>query len=299
MTEFTVVGLRVLREVAAMGSFSAAAQALGYTQSAISRQVAALEATAGGALFTRTNRGVRLTEAGAVLVRHGAAVLDQLAAAEHELASRAGRGARRVRLGGFPSAMATLVPRAITRLRGIAPELTVTLREGTTPALLRRLAAGSVDVAVVGAELDRVTREHPELAAEWLLDDPLLLAVGRAHPLATAASVTPGELARERWIIGSTDSSEPLLGAWVAADWTPEVAFTARDWAAKLGLVAAGLGVTIVPGLSAAAVPDGVLCVRIADPRASRPVLLARPASATTGEPSQAVVVALRASAAE
>jgi DNA-binding transcriptional LysR family regulator len=294
MAEFTVVGLKVLRAVAATGSFSAAGQALGYTQSAISRQVAALEAAVGAALFTRTNRGVRLTEAGAVLARHAAAVLDRLTTAERELASRTGRRARRVRLGAFPTAMAALVPRAITRLRGTSPELTVALREGTTPGLLRRVAAGTVEVAVVGAELDWVAREHPGVAAEWLLDDPLLLAVGRAHPLATVADVVPEQLAHERWIIGSSDASERLLGAWTAADWTPRVAFTARDWTAKLGLVAEGHGVTIVPGLSASAVREDVLLVRIADPGASRPVLLARPSTATTGEPAQAVVTALR-----
>lgn len=295
MSELTVAGLRVLREVAAVGSFSAAAQRLGYTQSAISRQVAGLEVVAGTPLFTRTNRGVRLTEAGALLARHAGAVLDRLAVAERELAARSGGPARRVRLGAFSTAMAALVPRAINRLSELAPELSVTLREGTTPVQLRRVAAGTLDVAVVGADLDRVAREHPEVAAEWLLDDPLLLAVGQAHPLALAPSITPDELEHEAWVIGSADSSEGLLGAWVTADWAPRVAFTARDWTAKLGLVAQGLGVTIVPRLAAHAVPKDIVLVRIADPRANRPVLVTRPAHATTGHPAQTLVTALRA----
>jgi DNA-binding transcriptional LysR family regulator len=295
MAELTVTGLRVLREVAEAGSFSAAAPRLGYTQSAISRQVAVLESIAGNPLFTRTNRGVRLTETGALLARHAAVVLDRLAVAERELAARSGGPARRVRLGAFPTAMAALVPRAIARLGDIALELSVTLREGTTPVQLRRVAAGTVDLAVLGADLGRVTREHPEVAAEWLLDDPLLLAVGPSHPLAHAPSVTPAELADEAWVIGSVDSTEGLLGAWAAAEWAPRVAFTARDWTAKLGLVAQGLGVTIVPALGARAVPRDIALVRIADPRASRPVLLARPAEATTATAAQIVVTALRA----
>lgn len=294
MPELTVTGLRVLREVAAVGSFSAAAQRLGYTQSAISRQVAGLEAVAGNPLFTRTNRGVRLTETGALLARHAGAVLERLAVAERELAARSGGPARRVRLGAFSTAMAALVPRAVNRLSELAPELSVTLREGTTPVQLRRIAAGTVDVAVVGADLDRVAREHPGVAAEWLLDDPLLLAVGQAHPLALAPCITPDELEHEAWVIGSADSSEGLLGAWATADWAPRVAFTARDWTAKLGLVAQGLGVTIVPRLAARTVPKDIVLVRIADPRANRPVLVARPAHATTGHPAQTLVTALR-----
>jgi DNA-binding transcriptional LysR family regulator len=157
-------------------------------------------------------------------------------------------------------------------------------------------ARGSV---VTGNDPDQIARQHPGLTAEWLLDDPLLLAVGRGHPLAAAPGVTPGQLEHEPWIVGSTDSKEGLLGAWNAAGWAPRTAFTVRDWTAKLGLVAQGHGVTIVPGLSAAAVPPAVTLVRIMDPRATRPVLVARPAEATTADPAQAVVAALHAAAAE
>jgi len=299
MADLTLLGLRVLREVAARGSFSAAAEALGYTQSAVSRQVASLEAAAGTTLFARTNRGVLLTEAGAVLARHSTAVLDQLATAERELAARSRRGVRRLRLGAFPTATAALVPMAITRLRAVAPELSVTLREGTTPTQLRRVAAGAVDVAVVVADPERAPADDPGIAVEWLLDDPLLLAVGRAHRLAGVPSVTPAELAGERWVVGSVNAAEGLLGAWAAGDWTPRVAFVARDWTAKLGLVAEDHGVTIVPGLSAPAVRQDVVLVRIADAGASRRVVLARPADATTAAPAQALCRALQAVAAE
>lgn len=240
----------------------------------------------------------RPDEAGALLDRHGAAVLARLAEAERDLAARGGR-AHRVRLGAFPTAMATLVPRAIKRVTVSAPELSIALREGTSGVQLRRLAAGNLDLAVVGATPEQVAARHPDVDAQWLLDDPLLLAVGRAHPLATAPSVAPGELELARWVVGSADAAEGLLGAWEAADWVPRIAFTARDWTTKLGLVAEGLGVTIVPGLSASAVPAGVVLIPIADPRATRPVSVVRPASASTKEPAQAVVTALSELAAQ
>lgn len=299
MAELTPAGLRVLCEVAACGSFSAAAQRLGYTQSGVSRQVAALESAAGGPLFIRTNRGVQLTGTGAILVRHAAAVLDRLAAAQRDLDRLPGGQGQRVRLGAFTSALADLVPRALRHGSG-APGFTVTLREGITRVQLRRLAAGTADVAVItGGDADQVARDHPGLTAEWLLDDPLLLAVGRGHPLAASSGVAPDELEPERWIVGSTDTTEGLLGAWNAAGWAPQTAFTVRDWTAKLGLVAQGLGVTIVPGLSAPAVPPAITLIRIMDPRATRSVLVARPAEARTADPAQAVVTALRAAAAE
>ena len=290
MAEFTLAGLRVLREVATSGSFTAAGRALGYTQSAISRQIAALESVAGAPLCTRTNRGIALTETGLLLDRHGAAVLARLAAAERELEAHSLGRTLRVRLGAFPTAMAALVPRALARLPA---GLTVSLREGTTSAQLRRLVAGQLDLAVVGASADRVADEYPELVAEWLLDDPLLLAVGRSHPLANVASVASDALEAERWVVGSVAASDGLLGAWEAADWAPRVAYTARDWTTKLGLVAEGLGVTIVPGLAVSAIPSAIALVRIADPLASRPVSVARPATATTTSPAQSLVTVL------
>src|SRR5438045_782004 len=105
--------MRVLREVAERGSFSAAAEALQYTQSAVSQQVAALEKEAGARLVERGPRGIRLTDAGAVVVRHAEAVLDRLARAEAELEAIAGLRGGRVRLASFASAGATLVPAAV------------------------------------------------------------------------------------------------------------------------------------------------------------------------------------------
>lgn len=293
MTEFTLTGLRVLREVTARGSFSAAGTALGYTQSAISRHIAALEQRAGAKLFVRTNRGVRLTDDGVVMSRHAATILQRLDTAERDMAARRGKKTRRLRVGAFSSAMVSLVPDALRRMLDIAPDVHVTLSEGASRIQLQRLRSGNVDVAIV-ADLSRGTLEYPDLQIDKLLDDPLLVAVARTHWLASARGVTPDDLADEAWIVGSSDRSEGLLGAWDTGTWAPRIAFTAKDWNAKIGLVTAGLGITVVPGLSAASFGDRIRLVRINDERAIRSVLLARQASATTTEPSHQLATILR-----
>ncbi|MEJ2852040.1 MULTISPECIES: LysR family transcriptional regulator [unclassified Saccharothrix] len=288
MSEFTLVGLRVLREVATRGTFTAAAEALGYTQSAVSRQVAALEAAAGVPLFERTARGVRPTAAGHVLRRHADTVLDQLDTARRELDGvRGSRG--RVRVGAFPTAVAALVPRAIATHRAAHPGSEVVLREGLTPTHLRRLRARTVDVAVV-ATLPGVPAEEG-LAFEPLLDDVLLLAVARDHPLAGRGEVGLADLAGQRWIAGSHDPSDTFLGAWPDP---PKVEFAVREWTAKLGLVAAGLGVTLVPGLAAPSVRPDVALVRVRDPQARRTVVVATRAD----DPAHPFTDALREAAA-
>ncbi len=287
MAELSLTGLRVLREVAARGSFTAAAESLGYTQSAVSRQVAALESAAGTALFERAARGVRLTDAGETLLQRAGTVLDQLDAAQQELAGMVDPGTGRLRVGAFPTAVAALVPRAIAEFRRRQPGVRTSLREGGTPSQLKRLFSGSVDVAVIGfLPGGHVTRDR-RISLEHLIDDPLLLAVGPEHPLARRRTVDLDSLAGESWIAASADASDAMIGAWQWADWQPQVDLIAREWTAKLGLVAAGLGVTLVPGLAAAAVRPDVALVRIRSERASRQVLVAtrsgreRSASAT------------------
>jgi DNA-binding transcriptional LysR family regulator len=261
--------------VAARGSFTAAAESLGYTQSAVSRQVAGLESAAGTPLFDRTARGVRLTDAGNALLGHAGNVLDEVDAAQQELAGLAEPATGRLRVGAFPTAVAALVPRAMAGLRRRRPGVRISLREGGTPTQLKRLASGSVDVAVTGfLPGGEVTRDR-RISLEPLIDDPLLLAVGPEHGLARRRTVDLDDLAGESWIAASADASDTMIGAWQWADWRPRVDLIAREWTAKLGLVAAGLGVTLVPGLAAPAVRPDVALVRIRSSPASRQVLLA------------------------
>jgi DNA-binding transcriptional LysR family regulator len=280
MSEFTVLGLRVVREAARHGSFSVAAERLGYTQSAVSRQIALMEQAAGQALFERHARGVRPTNAGWVVLRHADTVLAELQAVQHDLRELHPGSAVRLRVGAFSTATAALVPRAVAALAERAPQLRVPLREGVSPGLLTSVARGRLDVAVVV----RPTVAVPGVALAPLLDDPLLVALPPAHPLAGRASVTPDELRAERWIAGSTEPGSTLLGAWADASWQPEIAFVARDWVAKLGLVAAGLGITVVPGLAVPALPPSLAVVRLDHPAAVRATAAAhRPGHDTAG----------------
>ncbi len=276
MAELSLTGLRVLREVATRGSFTAAAESLGYTQSAISRQVSGLEGAAGATLFERGPRGVRLTEAGTTLLMHAGTALDELDAARRELEGITVRATGRLRIGAFPTAVAALLPPALAAFRNGHPGVEISLREGSTPSQIRRVVSGSADVAVIGVLPGARATHDRRLRLEHLLEDPLLLAVGQAHPLARRRTVALDDLAGERWIAASPKANDTFLGAWEWAEWQPRVEFIAREWTAKLGLVAAGLGVTLVPGLAADAVRPDVALVRIRSERpASREVLIA------------------------
>ncbi len=180
-----MTGMRVLREVAERGSFTAAASALGYTQSAVSRQVAALEAALGVAVFQRQRTGVRLTAPGRAVLRHATAALDEI-----DAALRAVRGpapaTEVVRLGAFTSAGAVLVPRTLAALRRTHPQIEVTTREGSTPALVRAVRAGSLDLVVVATTppFRALDGESPELVVRLVSESELYIAVPATHPLA-------------------------------------------------------------------------------------------------------------------
>ena len=258
MPELTLTGLRVVLEVARTGSFSAAAERLGYTQSAVSRQVAASERATGGPLFERQARGVRPTPAGQALARRAGRVIDEVAAAGQELAGMRDRLAGRLVVGGYPSAMAHLVPRAVARLLAAHPGVQVRLVESSTPSQLTALRRGRLEVAVLATgeglpayDLDGL--ERTELRGGLGVG----VAVAASHPLAACASVSVDDLADQPWIVGSNADGAPEFGAWPGLD-EPTIAFAVRGWPTRLGLVAAGLGITLLPGSAAEAVPRGV-----------------------------------------
>jgi len=237
--DFSPTGLRVLREVAQSGSFSAAARVLGYTQSAVSRQVAVLEGVAGRPLFVRRRDGVTLTPAGSRLLARASRVLDELDAAAREVADPATAGP--VWLGAFAAAAAGLLPHVLASL---PPELTVSVREGTTPALTRALRASTLDLAVL-AQLppfrppDAET-PAPELAT--MAEGELLLGVGATHPFAGRRAVEVTELAGQVWVASPSSSGDSPLGVWPGLAERPDVRYVVRDWLGKLQLGAAGLG---------------------------------------------------------
>src|SRR3954453_4563461 len=151
--------MRVLREVAVHGSFSAAAEALSFTQSAVSQQIAALERETGTTLVERSARGVRLTDAGRALVKHTDAILARLTEAESELEAIAGLRGGRVRMAAFESAAATLMPPAIAEYRSRHPAVELSMALSEPEDSLPQLRAGELELAVIFG--GSVARAHP------------------------------------------------------------------------------------------------------------------------------------------
>ena len=262
----TITGLRVVQKAAVLGSFSAAAEALGYTQPAISRQVASMEAVVGFPLFERVARGVRPTEAGTVLAEHATAVVATLEAAQTALRRLRERLEGRLVLGAMPVAMSVLVPRAVARLAHVNPGLNVSLHEAPTPILVERVRHGLLDVGVIALGEELPPYDLEGLRRDVLLADALRVAVPAGHRFAGRRRVPVHELRDEPWIVGrAIGEHEPIFGAWpTLAD--PRVAFTSRDWPSRLGLVAAGLGLAVVPSIVIPSVPAGVAVIEVEDP---------------------------------
>ncbi|MFI7500400.1 LysR family transcriptional regulator [Streptomyces sp. NPDC049687] len=257
--------LRVLRAVAATGSFSAAGRELGCTQPAVSQQMKALEASVGTPLLVRSGREMRLTQAGEALVRHAAGILSGLTAAEEEVAAIAGLRAGRVRLVSFPSGSSTLVPTALAALRADHPGTRVSLEEAEPPESVEILRGGDCDIALAfrypragGAE------EWDDLVVRPLLTDRLVALVPERHRLARAEAVAIGELAAEPWIAGCPRCRGQLVDVCERAGFTPRIDFATDDYPAVVGLVGAGLGVAVLPQLAIESVrPRGVRAVNL------------------------------------
>ena len=299
MLDYSVGDLRVLRTVVQRGSFTAAAAELGYTQSGISKRMAALETTAGHALVIRARRGVRLTRAGEVLLRHASAALEAMEDAERELNDENAPRVRPVRLGAFASAAAGVVPRALDRLARDRPDIELTLREGTSTVLTRALRARTIDLALlagVSAHTPPDDRE-PALEVETLAEGPLRVAVSASHRLAGRSKVSVEELAGERWATARSEGQEWLLGVWGALAGRADAPYVVRDWLTKLRLVASGEAITTVPDVLVPALPPDVRTVSVGDSSVERRRLLLARIPGVARPESEAVVVALRGAA--
>ncbi|SEE64450.1 DNA-binding transcriptional regulator, LysR family [Streptomyces sp. 3213] len=291
--DISSTGLRVLRQIAESGSFTAAATRLGYTQSAVSRQAAALERSAGTALFERRPDGVRLTPAGLTLLRHARTILDCLSAAERDLTGTVSR-TELVRLGLFLSAGAAILPLSLTRLAATDPQITVTTTEGTTPSLVRALRAGSIDLAVLTSRPPHrpLDGESPRLHVETVMDTELVVAVPSTGEFAGRTAVHVDELIDVPWIAAPASNAEPLLGVWPGLPGRPDIVHCARDWLTKLQLVAGGFGVTTVPSRLSPVLPPGVSLLHVEGaPPEIRRVLVAR----LPGRPTPAITAVTRA----
>src|SRR3954447_11207776 len=253
--------MRVLREVAQRGSFSAAADALAYTQSAVSQQIAALEREAGTRLVERSARGVRLTDAGRARVEHADAILARLADAEAELEAIAGLRGGRLRLASFPSAGATIMPEAIARFRDRHPAVELTLELSEPEPALVKLRAGDADLVLDITSAFRAPRDDG-IERLHLLDDPMYVALPLGHPLARKRHLKLEELADEAWILGTTGScpdASIFLHSCQVAGFEPRVTFNSDDYFAIQGFVAAGMGASLIPDLALISVRDDVV----------------------------------------
>ncbi|WP_426365605.1 LysR family transcriptional regulator [Streptomyces sp. E-08] len=264
--------LRVLRAVAATGSFSAAARELGCTQPAVSQQMKALEASAGTPLLIRTGREMRLTQAGEVLVRHASGILAGLTAAEEEVAAIAGLRAGRVRLVSFPSGSSTLVPTALAALRAAHPGTRVSLVEAEPPRSIEMLREGDCDIALA-FRYGAGQAEWDDLVVRPLLADRLVGLVPEGHRLAGAGAVGIAELADESWIAGCPRCRRQLVDVCEDAGFTPRIDFATDDYPAVVGLVGAGLGVAVLPELAIESVrPKGARTVAV-EPAVEREIV--------------------------
>ncbi|MGH2979785.1 MAG: LysR family transcriptional regulator [Solirubrobacterales bacterium] len=291
--------LKVLREVAERGSFSAAADALNFTQSAISQQIAALERETGTTLLQRGAGGVRLTDAGRALVTHTEVILAQLADAERELAAIAGLRGGRVRLASFPSAGATLVTEAVSRFKEQHPEVELSLTEGEPDVTVPALRRGEFDLAVAfDYKHDRESNDLREgLECIHLLDDPVRVVLPADHPLARRKAIRLEQLANEPWVGGCLDGvCHGMVVSWCGkAGFEPKIVFESDDHNVQMGLVAAGVGVTLLPDLALRIVPANVETRSVAGSEPWRKIFAAVPSDAYRSPATEAMIEVLQA----
>ena len=260
--------LEVFLEVARRESFTAAAGSLGYTQSAISRQIAVLEAAVGVPLFDRLPRGVQLTEEGRALIPHATAVVGRLRAAVADVRAVRTLGGGGLRLGAIPTADMALIPRAVAEFRRGHPAVGVSHREGLTRGLVVDVREGDLDLAVIGTANPEPEFEGVRLRK--MMDDALSVALPLGHRLADREQLSLADLEGENWIAGQPRSQDTLIAGVQDTEFQPQIPYVVLEWSAKLGFVAAGLGVTLVPALAAASVRSDVVLVAL-DPQEITP----------------------------
>jgi DNA-binding transcriptional LysR family regulator len=270
--------LRVLVEVGRQGSFSAAAEALGYTQPAISRQISVLEAEAGALLVRRVPQGAVLTDAGRLLVDRAEEIVARLREAENELQALAGLESGRLRMGSFASAAATIVPLAVARFRARHPSIELSIAMSDPVESLPRLRSGDLDMAL---SHERVDEADTGIEQVHLFDDPMYVAMPQGHPLAVADDLRLESFAAEPWMLATTATcpdSRLFLRACHDAGFEPRIAFQNDDYTAILGFVAAGVGVALIPDMVCRGIREDVLVRELSPEGPVRPVTAAFPA---------------------
>ncbi len=239
--------LLTLHAVARIGSFSRAAEELSLTQPAVSQQIAALERQVGVRLMDRGRAGVRLTPAGERLLEHAAALAERLDLAGAQLGDLADEERRRLRIGAFPSALATILPAAVTRLLARDAALEIRLVEGRLDELAVQVRTGELHVALGFQDAAAPRREHDGTRRQDLFEEPMVVALPPRHRLARRRAVRLADLAREAWTAPSRDGI--VARACRAAGFEPRITILTSDPLAIRAVVGAGLAVTLTSQL--------------------------------------------------
>ena len=288
---FDVRRLRVLQEVARCGSLSGAATALNYTTSAVSQQISALERDVGVAVLARGPWGARPTPAGARLLEHAERIIAAITAAEQDLQRLVAAGPDVLRVASFTSAAAAIVPRALARFRARHPRTEVRLVEADPDEAVALLGSGGVEAALI-TEVPGERSQYSDVVAVPVYDDEFFVVLPATHRLAAATEVSLSALAGEQWVVSSATGVCPdtrvFHNACRRAGFAPSVTFRAEDYSTVQGLVAANLGVSLVPSLAAASSRPDVAVRRVAGRRPVRRISVA-----TAGQPAAGTALAM------
>lgn len=287
--------LVVFRALAEHGSFTAAADALSYTQSAISQQVAALERETGTVLIERDRKRARLTEAGEILLAHCDAILGRIEHAERELSAYVHARSGRLRLAAFESAGAALVPAAVEAFHARHPEVELNVVQMEPEEASARLESRQLDLAVVYDFEPPSGALSAELELTYLFEDRYAAVLSKRHPLARAERVALRDLAGDVWI-NTTERDlchRLVLGACRAAGFEPGIAFEVDEIATSQALVARGAGVTLLPSLAIGSRHRDVVLAQLGGDAPLRRIYAARLASRYRTPASEAMVSVL------
>ena len=292
--------LKILREVAQQGSFSAAAESLYLSQSAVSQQIATLEKEVGMTLLERTRGGPKLTDAGRVLVSHADAAIARLDEAERELAAIAGLEGGELRMASFPSASATVLTEAVSAFHQRHPKVRLNVADAEPEESLPRLRAGDIDLALSFDYPSVPVAEDRDLERTIVLEESMHLALPKGHPLAERPVVPLSDLAETEWLCGSRPSScgEVIVRACRDAGFEPRIGFESDDYNVMQGFIAAGLGVTLLPDLVLPTLRSELL-VRPTDPPAPTRRVWAVTRAEGSRSPATEAMVAILAEAGE
>ncbi|WP_329245486.1 LysR family transcriptional regulator [Streptomyces sp. NBC_01478] len=290
--------LRTLDALARHGSVSGAAEALHVTTSAVSQQMSKLEREVGQQLLAKNGRGVRLTDAGRLLAEHAGRILSQVELAQADLEAQRGQVVGELRISAFPTAARGLFPTALAALRARHPALRVRSTEQEPESGIAGVVRGDLDLAVV---LDWYNKPMPlpdGLVKAPILDDPADVAMPTGHRLAGREEVDLGEFADDEWITWAEGEfcHEWLMFTLRSRSIEPIIGHRAAETHTQLGLVAAGLGVCVVPLLGRNPMPAGVVTVPLKQ-RVRRHVYVVWRADADRRPSIRAAVEALQAAA--